>query len=279
MPRDCFRFLTGDVNWVDYGGKFWRKVGAGRYHIIELVNWVDACGEHEAAEVGSTYNVCLSEVDVLAASDEQKTSAARSWGWTLEDVREQQTGEAWGMTSPMENPDLMWAEILHSYGARAPLWQENGNNYQKLMRAARLESRDLDDPKTHEAAMNRPVNRLGSTAREFMQNDTASAMVRGVREGSEQAKLIAKMYGVPDKTIEATEVAGPCSAKFLAAGICLGDVPSDDPIAFQAGYLVALSGAGLDSPRNELADAYIEGYKLGIDVKGGHTPKPAFHVR
>ena len=84
------------------------------------------------------------------------------------------------------------------------------------------------------------------------------------------------MSGVPTEIIEAVEAHGPFRG--ITARIKLGKIPSDDPIAYQAGYMTALSGAGLDGPRLDLAEAYIDGYKHGVDVKAGRQPRPEFHA-
>jgi hypothetical protein len=60
-----FKFLMGDVDYCQYGGKWYRKVGRGRYHIMELMNWEEAIGT-DAENIGATYNLSLQEVDVLA---------------------------------------------------------------------------------------------------------------------------------------------------------------------------------------------------------------------
>lgn len=256
-----FRFLSGD-----YGGKWYQRVGSGRYHIIELINWVDAVGAHEAEFIGATYNVSLSEVDLLAAPDSNIDDALSSWSWTREDLKE------------YPDPALVLAEVLYSYGNYAPLWQEDGNNYRKLLKAAKAESLSLDDGDAYEAAMNRPVNAIGSTAREYAQGDIYSAITRGVRKGDDKAKLLAKSYGASDENIAKVEEAAPAPQVF-SMNVKLNDVPSDDPIAFQFGYMTALAGGGLDqgTDREDLAPAYIEGYKLGVDVKTGNKPQPAFH--
>jgi len=257
--------LGGDVNWSDYGGTWYRRVGPGRYHIMELINWIEACGEREAKEIGATYNVSLSEVDVAAASDKVKEEAKRSCGWE-------------GMEEQVNNVELMWAEVLFQYGYKAPLWDKNGNNYSLLMKEAREESASLDDPEAHEAAMNRPVNKIGSTAREFMQGDFASAMDRGVREGRTDAKIMAKMHGVPDDVIEKVEGQPLCVGVSFSVKMRGTDaVPSDDPLAFTMGYMHARAGQGLDHDRKDLASEYVRGYQLGVDVKAGRAPKPEWH--
>ena len=63
----------------------------------------------------------------------------------------------------------------------------------------------------------------------------------------------------------------------------MGKIPSDDPLAFAFGFQQGLNGA--KRPREgsedfaELAPAYVEGHKLGWQVRKGKTPMPAWAKR
>lgn len=204
--RAIFKCLYED----NQGGKWIRRVGPGRHHIIELIDMDDACGLDN--EGRPTYNVELSEVDVIATVQKTKADAIKSCGW-----------------ENMELSEVALAECLHSYGARAPLDSWDGNNRGKLLRDARALSSELDDPETHEEYMNRPVNALGSTAREFAQGDFCSAITRGVRADNPNAKIMAKLYGASEEQIKAVQSSPASSA--IAAQVNLHKVPSDDPLA------------------------------------------------
>lgn len=264
-----FKFLTGDVNWPDYGGKFYRRVAKGegptwgRFHVMEVLNW----NEHDS-NPECTYNVDLSEVDLDEATAKMIDEALRSC-----------YGEADAISVEADpNAALIKVECLHSYGSKAPLWNRSGNNLRKLMAECRAESAALDDPSAHEAAMSRAVNAIGSTAREFAQGDIYSAMDRGVREGDEKAKLMAKLYGADSETIEAVKDTGPLVGVAFSIKIRGGPsaVPSDDPLAYAMGYIHAMAGQGLEQNRNELADEYKRGYRLGVDVKAGRSTRPGW---
>ncbi len=226
------------------GGKYVRRVGTGRYHIIEWTDMDDACGSDN--EGHPRYVVELSEVDVTATPAETLQSAIESCGWE-------------GIP---DNPEAQ-AETLHSYGARAPLHSGSGNNLRKIMRKARAASLELtEDPDVYDEAMSRPVNALGSTAREFMQGDINSAMVRGIQQGDASEETLDRVAASPPST----------GAVSIQAN--LKRVPSDDPLAYVSGFMAGLAGRALDEPRNELAPAYVEGYHVGVCVKAGDTPKP-----
>ncbi len=184
MKNHGFKFFTGDVNWLDYGGTWVRKVGDRRFHFIRLENMDDACGsDNEGRE---TYVVELSEVDLDAIPGETKDSAVKSCGW----------GDA-------DRPDFCTTEMIagacFEYGARAPLHSVSTNNAHQGIRECRKESYHLtNDASWYHAAMNRPVNKIGSTAREYMTGDITSAIVRGANSDDvgEQvvSKIMAKMY-------------------------------------------------------------------------------------
>ena len=60
-----FEFLTGDVNWKDYGGKWYRRTGDHEYYVIEFINWEDATGEPHPQ---GKYCVEVSSVDLSSGS-------------------------------------------------------------------------------------------------------------------------------------------------------------------------------------------------------------------
>lgn len=166
------------------GGKYVRCVGDGQYHWIEWTDMDDACGRDN--EGHPRYVVELTLVDLNTIGPQDIKNALDSCGWE-------------GMTG---NPAMI-AECVHSYGNRAPLWDDSSNNLSKLMTAARQKSRALDDdPDLMDECMNRPVNAIGSTATEFMKGDFQSAMIRGVMADRTDAKIMAKMYGASDEDIQ-----------------------------------------------------------------------------
>jgi hypothetical protein len=178
-----FHFLTGDMNWLDYGGKWYRKVADTRYHVIDLTNMWEATGDKSAPQ----YNVSLFEVDITSPLLKMAMS---------------------GYDEDLQDNELVKVDALATYGAGAPLWTSYGGNSKKLLAEARSESRSLDDPDKYEAAMSRPVNAIGSTAREYAAGDFQSAIARGVEQGKANAKLMAKLHGMPSEPNNATIMFG-----------------------------------------------------------------------
>lgn len=168
---------TGDVSPEEYGGKWFRCVGARTYQFIELTNMDEACGRDN--EGRPTYVVELSLVDLNAIPEDSQTSALECCG------QEDETLE-----------DAWLAVCCYEYGCKAPLESWEGNGFSKLLRAARSEAHKLARDASELAdRMERKVNRLGSTAAEYMAGDITSAMLRGVAEGNPEAELMLKLHG------------------------------------------------------------------------------------
>ena len=155
-----FKFLTGDVNWQEYGGKFIsKKLNNGEfdyYLIIEVVNW-----NEQERYPEYTYNVSLSAVSPIEAI-ESLQSAAESYGWTIEEL------ESYG--------ELAVVECLSSYGAQAHLWDDNGNNLKILMREAHRQAELAES--LFGFYMDRYQNRIGSTGWDFIKGDILGGLNR-----------------------------------------------------------------------------------------------------
>lgn len=168
--------IGSDVNWIDYGGRWARHIEGTRYHVIRFEN----CEQWGDGATG--YHCDLQEININA-SDETLKGAMQYTG--LEEVWHELT---------QEQRKLALVEALSSYGAYAPLWSEAGTNAWKLIRAAKAESRLLaTDSAEYEARMDRPVNKIGSTAREYAEGDYNSAILRGLADGRPDAEIMAKM--------------------------------------------------------------------------------------
>lgn len=181
-PRG-FHFFTGDRNWLDYGGVWMRHVDGERFHFIRLDNMDEACGRDN--EGHPTYSVDLSEVNLSTVTPSEITSAMQCYGIDRRDI----------MTDDDDGNAATLAECVRSYGIASPLHSVRTNNAHKGITECRRESYRLTrDAEAYEAAMERPVNAIGSTAREFGRGDLNSALVRGLEAGDKTARIIGKMY-------------------------------------------------------------------------------------
>jgi hypothetical protein len=152
-----FRFLSGDVNYLDYGGKWISgKLNNGDWDywlVIELLNWHDAVGEREAP---AKYCVELRAVSPQAAGAENIKRAKDCCGVESDDP-------------------IALVEALDSYGVRACLFSANGNNAAKLMREAR-EAAKLKGEFLFGFAMDGAQSRMGDTGWDFIAGDIGRSL-------------------------------------------------------------------------------------------------------
>ena len=124
-----FSFLTGDVNFTRYGGK-WISTRQSNgefdyFFVVELLNWAETVGEREAPP--ETYNVSLSVVSPHEAKD--KIGAALDCCGITEEMLATATEKGYR--------DMALVEALHAYGVHTPVWSKDGNNWCALMKEAR----------------------------------------------------------------------------------------------------------------------------------------------
>jgi hypothetical protein len=145
--------------------------------VIVFTNMIDACGRD--ADPHEKYIVELREVDL---SSQLLHEALECYGPEEPD----------GLTDCQKR--LMYIDALANYGAYAPLGGWAGRNARRLLAGARAESRALEENvAAYEKAMSRPVNRIGSTAREYQAGDIQSAITRGVADGRLEAELMLRL--------------------------------------------------------------------------------------
>jgi len=190
-----WKFLTGDFDWQQYGGSWYRRLGERQYRVIELINLKDAMGE----ESNVTYSVSLKYVDLDEMSQSNIDSAVGCCGFP----------------DDLELTDEILVEALCVYGLYAPMGNWEGNAYRSLLRQAKREANNLKDLARFNAAMRRPVNQIGSTALESMRGDYDSALIRGIAKGDNTARLIGRIKGL---TAQDMDDIGPEYSNFSLTG-------------------------------------------------------------
>jgi len=172
-----FKFLTGDVNFTDYGGKWIsnrRNNGEFDYwFVIELRNWEDCVGEREAKEIGAKYNLSLSVVAPSQAPEKERQSVLDSYGQESFQCLEREI------------------EAFHAYGPKVNVWDANGNNWCKLMRQAKEEANKAD--MLFGFYMDRPVNKIGTSGWEAIRGDLLAPLRRVDENSPDNVKLMAKI--------------------------------------------------------------------------------------
>lgn len=119
-PTPHFHFLSGDINFATYGGKWASKRfnngDFDYYLVIELRN------NHEDSGVdsGPMYDVSIGVVSPEAAGEKNVKDAF----------------ESCGLPDELAENAYIQVEALHDYGIYAHVWHVEGNNWRKLMAEA-----------------------------------------------------------------------------------------------------------------------------------------------
>lgn len=163
-----FHWLSGDVNYLSYGGKWIsNRQYSGEFHfwfIVELINLEDAVGEAEAKQTGGKYNLSLAVVAPSQCPEDKLREAVR--------IR-------WDETSSLNLDrlsDTQKAEILHEYGIRAIIFDKTGKNFKSLFKEARNKAREAEF--LFGFAMDRSQNAIGSTGWDFLRGDILAGIRR-----------------------------------------------------------------------------------------------------
>ena len=200
---EVFEFLTGDVCWEDHGGSWFRKVSNSRFHVVRIFNWEVETGE------GSGYNVDLVEVDTDDL--DRLHPALESCGYAVDAdsaVYVPYSGDVLCEGFDFKRRRLIFCECMHGYGSYAPIDDESGEKFEPLFLQMVKRSIELtEDEDAYEAAMNNPVNAIGSTAREYQQGDINSAIMRGLNKGDEKAAVMAVIHYGRDNLDQVKELA------------------------------------------------------------------------
>ena len=108
------------------------------------------------------YHIEICAVGPEWCSEETLGRAAECCGMSMEEFGK--VSEEWRCLTLIE------------YGTRAPLWQEQGNNLRKLLKAAREELARIQ--MLFGFYMDRPVNAIGDTGWDWIAGDIGAAMKR-----------------------------------------------------------------------------------------------------
>jgi hypothetical protein len=184
-----FKFWTGDVDYLTYGGTWHWSPRPGEHHFIRVFNWADTVGEREAAEVGETYNMELAVVITAEIAPRDHAGALRCVGL------EEHAMELADAKKYVELDQLI-AGACFDYGNKARITDTDTSNFHRTFRELKRDSLEAaEDPTVLDS---RIVNRIGQTAREFMAGQMGPALDRGLEEGDPAVGIIAQMYKSAD---------------------------------------------------------------------------------
>lgn len=197
--------LCSDVNWEDYHGMWARKAPDGSWYVLVWTNLWDAAGESEDLD---KYECQVERIDVHELPGKEVKSALDSCGYRIVNTRvsescvvsqiESDSGDEIANNSvSAQQFELALVECCIQYGLGAPLESFSGSKYPKRIRAEarRYAEECMRDDALLERQLDRPVNRLGSTAREYGLGDIDAALHRGPFDTAKN--IMRKLHGLP----------------------------------------------------------------------------------
>ena len=176
-------FLTGDVSWEGYGAKWAKKCRRdGAWFVLVFENMYDCCGEDDCRRDGQEQYICdVKRLHLGEIPDDELTSALKYYGYRLEDAGVVNEHDSEMVAArDADHFELVLVECCLSYGLGAPLDSESGDHRPVNIRARarKIAEGYMRDAERLETALDRPVNAIGSTAREYGCGDVSAAMSR-----------------------------------------------------------------------------------------------------
>lgn len=182
--------LGSDVNWSDYHGMWGKKCKHDQaWYVLRYTNLLDACGERDCKQMGVRYECSVFRVDLNDVPRDKRRDVLKSFmNWEQLDERAREIYLVYGLVNE---------------GFAAPLHEEANWNHPARVRARAKREADaiMNDYDKRESLLDRPVNAIGSTAREFGQGDVLAGLRRYERDATAPADpskdLMLKMQGRP----------------------------------------------------------------------------------
>lgn len=176
--------VCSDVNWENHGGLWAKKVGEEYY-------FVRYYGDEYESELGKTASLSLVSPKEVKESDLQSALS-----FTGHEKEESISG-------------IEVAYSLHEYGIKAPL--EDFTAKTPLIarsQAFKYAEQLLKSSKELNKRLNKVVNKIGSTAKDFMKGDSLAGLKRYTdkvvlsgKAPNEEKNLVLKIYGIDVKEL------------------------------------------------------------------------------
>ena len=178
-----FKFTSGDVDFLDYGGKWHWSPREGEHHFIRLENQENCCG----SDATETY---WCELRIVILDDVQDSIADALHSTGADEFLEQiEIGACDPITA--ETRAQIIAEACEQYGVAAPVTSLAGGNWRKMFAECARDSQSIADDN---ARLDQgKVNAIGQTPREFMRGDMNRALCDGLAEGNPAAEILVSM--------------------------------------------------------------------------------------
>ncbi len=177
--------LCSDVSWADYGGMWCKKAKDGSWYVLRFENLLEAGGEDFA---NTPYSCEVKRIYFPELPKAELDSALRSCGYKFSDddlrIVNEHDGSFIcckdGQGHPYDAQFLVLVEACIQYGLGAPLETFTGKSRPRNIRAEakRYASECMKDHAMLDERLDRPVNAIGSTAREYGRGDVTTALFR-----------------------------------------------------------------------------------------------------
>ena len=148
------KFLTGDIDWIEYGKKLiTKKLNNGEfdyYLIIDFMNMEYMTGEKKD-EIGYKYMVSIQAVKPKH-SEEKLKEVIKCFGYEDEKLS--------------DFNEIALVEMICDYGLMATLWNKTGNNAHELIKEAQKQLEMIES--IFGFFMDTPQNYIGNTGWDFI---------------------------------------------------------------------------------------------------------------
>ena len=178
-----------------------RKAGnTGYWWVLKSTDLADACGEEEAAKISGNKRMLVEgELSLVPGkalcSAEQHKSVLETYGW--DDAPD--TEEA-------------WIEMAHGYGLKVIVESSFGGTNESALRRTLKEASFLDFDGPVDYLLSKPVNLIGQTGLEHLNNNMDSCLKRAACHNgtSDEQRLMAYISSPQTRTVNQGNLTGEC---------------------------------------------------------------------
>jgi len=217
------------------GGVYMRHLDTLRYLFAEVTDMDDACGRDNIGHDRFCWGTSL--VDLIEVPPAEIGQAVESGiGWAvLQDIQDRAAGRGASLKEGTRLRMEMMAEACHSYGIKAPLDQGSvaGDHFDwARSRAMKAGDAAVETEEALNERLDRTVNKIGSTARDFLRGDikaglrrSAEEIAEGKREPTPEEQIMMKVHSVckgmtlGGKTTETVALSDLCSSALKKTGL------------------------------------------------------------
>jgi hypothetical protein len=188
-------YLAGPGWWTGEDAMWARKAKDGAWFVLRFTDLLDAGGKDFK---DTPFECDVRRIHLKELPEKEVDSALRSCGWEWKKDGDDTilVNDQGSVMRAGERLTLAAVEMCVSYGLGAPLYSATGKRWLHVRAEARREAEGfLKGTSDLDAALDRPVNAIGSTAREYGLGDISSALARG--PATREKELVKKLQGAP----------------------------------------------------------------------------------